>query len=728
VEGEIFLIEEQLIELVAKEISVKANIVKQVVSLLDEGNTVPFIARYRKEVTGGLDEVSIKEIQDKWQYAVQLSERKAEVIRLIDEQGKLTEELQGEIENATKLQRVEDLYRPYKQKRRTRATVAKEKGLEPLATLIWEQKIDDIGKEAIQFLSEEHELHNVEEVLQGANDIIAEWISDDPKFRDYIREITWKIGLVKTTLKSDELDEKGIYSMYYEYEESIRTLVSHRILAINRGEKEEVLRVSVLGPTEKIIAYLEKEILQNNTGKETKDILQVAIEDSYQRLIEPSVEREMRSRLTESAEAQAIDVFSKNLRQLLLQPPLKGRTILSVDPAFRTGCKLAVVNDTGKMLEVGVMYPTAPRNDIEGAEKIVMQMIEKYPVQLIAIGNGTASRETEQFIADVIEKNKLDMPYIIVNEAGASVYSASELARDEFPDLEVEERSAVSIARRVQDPLAELVKIDPKSIGVGQYQHDVSQKELNDSLGFVVETAVNQVGVNVNTASTSLLEHVAGLTKTTAKHVVQKRDELGKFSNRAELKSVPRLGPKTYEQSIGFLRIVDGEHPLDSTAIHPESYDVTERLLEKVGMTLDNIGTNELIDSFKEITMDELAEELDVGKLTLEDIVEALRRPGRDLRDDFPQPILKQKVLSMEDLEEGLEMEGTVRNVVDFGAFVDIGVGQDGLVHISKLANRFVKHPMDVVSVGDVVTVWVDEVDVKRNRIALTMVKKQDEK
>src|SRR5690625_3244963 len=511
--------------------------------------------------------------------------------------------------------------------------------------------------------------------------------------------------------------------MYYEYEESIRTLVSHRILAINRGEKEEVLRVSVLGPTEKIIAYLEKEILQNNTGKETKDILQVAIEDSYQRLIEPSVEREMRSRLTESAEAQAIDVFSKNLRQLLLQPPLKGRTILSVDPAFRTGCKLAVVNDTGKMLEVGVMYPTAPRNNTAGAEKIVMQMIEKYPVQLIAIGNGTASRETEQFIADVIEKNKLDMPYIIVNEAGASVYSASELARDEFPDLEVEERSAVSIARRVQDPLAELVKIDPKSIGVGQYQHDVSQKELNDSLGFVVETAVNQVGVNVNTASTSLLEHVAGLTKTTAKHVVEMRDELGKFTNRTELKKVPRLGPKTYEQSIGFLRIVDGEHPLDQTPIHPESYQVAEKVLEKMDCTLDEVGTETVIEKLANINIRELAADLDIGEPTLVDIVEALSRPGRDLRDDFPQPILKQKVLTLEDLEQGLEMQGTVRNVVDFGAFVDIGVGQDGLVHISKLANKFVKHPMDIVSVGDVVTVCVDDVDVERGRIALTMIK-----
>src|SRR5690625_4182959 len=472
--------------------------------------------------------------------------------------------------------------------------------------MIWKQQLKDVEAEANSYLSEEHELHTVEEVLQGTNDIIAEWISDDAKYRDYIREATWKFGELVTEVKNKDKDEKEIYKMYYDYSEPVRNLVSHRILAINRAEKEDVLRVTLDTPYDRIINYLEKQVLQKDASGACTELLKAAIEDSYKRLIQPSVEREIRNRLTETAEEQAISVFSENLRNLLLQPPLKGRTILGVDPAFRTGCKLAVVNETGKMLAINVMYPTAPRNDEVGAEKIVLEMIHTYSVELIAIGNGTASRETEQFIAKVIEKNNLDIPYIIVNEAGASVYSASTLARNEFPELEVEERSAVSIARRVQDPLAELVKIDPKSIGVGQYQHDVSQKELNDSLGFVVETAVNQVGVNVNTASTSLLEHVAGLTKTTAKHVVQKRDELGKFSNRAELKSVPRLGPKTYEQSIGFLRIVDGEHPLDSTAIHPESYDVTERLLEKVGMTLDNIGTNELIDSLKEITMDEL--------------------------------------------------------------------------------------------------------------------------
>ena len=721
-EGEVIL-KEELIDLVAKETEVKANTVQQVITLLDEGNTVPFIARYRKEITGGLDEVAIKEIQDRWNYAVQLSERKEEVIRLIDDQGKLTEELQHDIQAATKLQRVEDLYRPYRQKRRTRATIAKEKGLEPIAEMIWKQQLKDVEAEANSYLSEEHELHTVEEVLQGANDIIAEWISDDAKYRDYIREATWKFGELITEVKNKDKDEKEIYKMYYDYSEPVRNLVSHRILAINRAEKEDVLRVTLDTPYDRIINYLEKQVLQKDASGACAELLKAAIEDSYKRLIQPSVEREIRNRLTEIAEEQAISVFSENLRNLLLQPPLKGRTILGVDPAFRTGCKLAVVNETGKMLAINVMYPTAPRNDEVGAEKIVLEMIHTYSVELIAIGNGTASRETEQFIAKVIEKNNLDIPYIIVNEAGASVYSASTLARNEFPELEVEERSAVSIARRVQDPLAELVKIDPKSIGVGQYQHDVSQKELNDSLGFVVETAVNQVGVNVNTASTSLLEHVAGLTKTTAKHVVEMRNELGKFANRTELKKVPRLGPKTYEQSIGFLRIVDGEHPLDQTPIHPESYHVAEQLLEKIDCTLDEVGAKTLNEKLLHINIAELAVDLEIGEPTLADIVEALSRPGRDLRDDFPQPILKQKVLSLEDLEKGLEMQGTVRNVVDFGAFVDIGVGQDGLVHISKLANKFVKHPMDIVSVGDVVTVWVDDVDVERGRIALTMIK-----
>lgn len=707
---------------VAKEVSVKEATVQKVIELLHEGNTVPFIARYRKEMTGGLDEVQIKNIQDAWQYATQLSDRKEEVIRLIDEQGKLTDELKQEIEQATKLQRIEDLYRPYRQKRRTRATIAKEKGLEPLALEVYEQIEINLPAEAEKYFSEEHELHTEEEVFAGVNDIIAEWISDEPAFRTYIRDITWKQGTLETTVKKEENDEKGVYSMYYEYTEPIRSIVSHRILAVNRAEKEDVLRVRLLAPDEKILSYIEKQVVKPVGYTASVELIEAAIEDSYKRLIEPSIEREIRNELTEKAEAQAIHIFSENVRNLLLQPPLKGRTVLAVDPAFRTGCKLAVIDETGKVEAIHVIYPTAPRNDIAGATKKVLSCVKEHGVQLIAIGNGTASRETEQFIADVIQENGLDIPYIIVNEAGASVYSASPLAREEFPDLEVEERSAVSIGRRVQDPLAELVKIDPKSIGVGQYQHDVSQKELTESLDFVVETAVNQVGVNVNTASVSLLEHVAGLSKTVATNIVAQRNEQGKFTKRTELKKIPRLGPKTYEQGIGFLRIIDGDHPLDRTPIHPETYGQTEKLLEMIDCTVEDIGTAKLEDKMKDLNIEELAETLEVGTLTLQDIVDALQKPERDPRDDFPQPLLQQNVIGMDDLKEGMEMQGTIRNVVDFGVFVDIGVEQDGLVHISKMANRFVKHPMDIASVGDVVTVWVQDVDKERGRIALTMI------
>ena len=720
VKGEAIL--DHIIQLVAKELNKNKQTIKQVIELLEAGNTVPFIARYRKEATGGLDETEIKAVQDHWTYAVQLHERKEEVLRLIDEQGKLTDDLKEEITSASKLQRIEDLYRPYRQKRRTRATIAKEKGLEPLATLVWEQEKEDIAGEIASYFSEEHDLATQEDVLAGVNDIIAEWISDDATFREQIRHATWQNGILTTTVKNEDIDEKQTYAMYYDYEEPIRKLVSHRVLAINRGEAEDVLRVGIEPPEEKIIAYLQRKVIKVAGTTPVYQILEEAIKDGYKRLIQPAVEREVRNRLTEEAEAQAIDVFSENLRNLLLQPPLKGRMILSIDPAFRTGCKLAVVDETGKMHAIDVIFPTAPRNDYKGSEKIVLQLIDKHTIELIAIGNGTASRETEQFVAQVIEENKLDIPYIIVNEAGASVYSASDLAREEFPNLEVEERSAISIGRRVQDPLAELVKIDPKSIGVGQYQHDVSQKELTESLNFVVETAVNQVGVNVNTASSSLLEHVAGLTKTTANNIIELRHEIGKFTNRKQLKKVARLGPKTYEQSIGFLRVVDGEHPLDQTPIHPESYEATLKLLTEIGVSLDEVGSEELREKLANLNITEMAEVLEIGVPTLTDIVEALRRPGRDMRDDFPQPVLKQKVLTLEDLEQGMELEGTVRNVVDFGAFVDIGVGQDGLVHISKLANHFVKHPMDVVAVGDVVTVWIEDVDAQRGRVALTMI------
>lgn len=712
----------ELEQWVANETKTNTATVKRVISLLEEGNTVPFIARYRKEVTGGLDEVQIKAIQDKYQYAVNLSERKEEVIRLIDEQEKLTEELEQEIRKATQLQRVEDLYRPYKQKRRTKATVAKEKGLEPLADLVWEQQVTNIRGEAEGYLSEEHELTSVDDVLTGVNDILAERISDEPAYREYIRDETMKRGAIHTEAKKAEKDEKKVYEMYYDYDEAVRSLVSHRILAINRGEKEEVLKVTVNPPIERISEYLEKKVITNRGNDESAKILHHAIEDGYKRLIQPSIEREIRSSLTEKAEEQAIEVFSTNLKNLLLQPPLKGKTILGVDPAYRTGCKLAVVDETGKVHEVGVMYPTAPKNDTAGAEKKVMEFISKYNIELVAIGNGTASRETEQFIADVITGNSLDIPYIIVNEAGASVYSASKLAREEFPELQVEERSAASIARRVQDPLAELVKIDPKSIGVGQYQHDVSQKALNESLTFVVETAVNQVGVNVNTASSSLLQYVAGLSKTVAGNIVKQRNDEGKFTNRKQLKKIPRLGAKTYEQGIGFLRIPDGENPLDRTPIHPESYSYTKQLLDSIDSGLDDIGTAQLKDKLAEVDMNQMAEQLGIGKPTLKDIMDALGKPNRDPRDDFPQPLLKKNVLSMEDLNPGMELQGTVRNVVDFGVFVDVGVKQDGLVHISKMADKFVKHPMDIAAVGDVVTVWVESVDTNKGRIALTMV------
>lgn len=714
-------IEAELSQWVANDVKISTQIVNKVVALLNEGNTVPFIARYRKEITGGLDEIQIKLIQDKWEYAENLKNRKEEVIRLIEEQGKLTEELEKEIQSATKLQRVEDLYRPYKQKRRTRATIAKEKGLEPLAEKIWKQESPVLSEEVPTYFSEEHELHTKEDVLAGVNDILAEWISDDPKYREFIRKETYMKGLIQSEGKNVEKDEKKVYEMYYEYNEHVRSIVSHRILALNRGEKEEILKVSIEAPVECIYEYLQKDLISKTVNEDSKNILLAAVEDSYKRLIQPSIEREIRNQLTEKAENQAIAVFSTNLKNLLLQPPLKGKTVLGVDPAFRTGCKLAVIDETGKVHQVGVMYPTAPRNDIEGAEKIILDLL-KYDIELIAIGNGTASRETEQFIANVIRKNNLDLQYIIVNEAGASVYSASKLAREEFPDLQVEERSAASIARRVQDPLAELVKIDPKSIGVGQYQHDVSQKALNESLNFVVETTVNQVGVNVNTASSALLQHVSGLNKTVANNIVKYRNENGKFINRKQLKKIPRLGAKTYEQGIGFLRIIDGNHPLDRTPIHPESYQQTEIFLDMLDCDLSDIGTEKLRTKLNTINKHQVAEQLEIGLPTLEDMMAALGRPERDPRDDFPTPILKKNVLTLEDLKQGMEMQGTVRNVVDFGVFVDIGVGQDGLVHISKMTNHYVKHPMDIVSVGDLVTVWVENVEVEKGRISLSMI------
>lgn len=716
---------ETIIKNIAKELNIQPKQVHNVITLIEEGNTVPFIARYRKERTNGLDEVQIRSITEKWEYAQNLEKRKDEVIRLIEEQGKLTEELKKNIENADKLQQVEDLYLPYKKKRRTKATIAKEKGLEPLAEWLFGLPTEgDVFEKAKEFISEEHEVASLDDALQGARDIIAEYISDTAAFREWIRNETIKKGILKSNVKDEEKDEKKVYEMYYEYEESIHKVVPHRILALNRGEKEEILKVGIEPPVENVLFYLNKQVIKE-IETVAKEQLVVSIEDAYKRLIQPSIEREIRNSLTEKAEDQAIHIFAENLRNLLLQPPLKGKMVLGVDPAYRTGCKLAIVDETGKMLLIDVVYPHPPKAKPEEAKQKVLSLLKEYPIEIVAIGNGTASRETEQFIVDLLKEVDREIYYVIVNEAGASVYSASDLAREEFPDLHVEERSAVSIARRLQDPLAELVKIDPKSIGVGQYQHDVSQKKLSESLTFIVETVVNQVGVNVNTASISLLQYVSGLSKSVATNIVKQRDSEGKFINRDQLKSIPRLGAKTYEQCIGFLRIIDGDHPLDRTSIHPESYEETKQLLNRAGCTLDDLGSEKLNNAIKELNVKEVAVELTIGEPTLRDIIDALIRPERDPRDEVTKPLLKKDILKLEDLQKGMELEGTVRNVVDFGAFIDIGVKQDGLVHISKLSKQFVKHPMDIVSVGDVVTVWVDDVDQKKGRVALTMLPPQ---
>jgi protein Tex len=714
--------QDRMMQQISTELSINFKQVTNVIKLLEEGNTVPFIARYRKEQTGALDEVQIRDISEKWAYIQNLESRKEEVLRLIDEQGKLTEQLAADINKSMKLQQVEDLYRPYKQKRRTKATVAKEKGLEPFAEWILQLPSQgNITYKASEFLNEEKNVNEVEDAIQGAKDIIAEQISDEPKYRQWIRDITYKKGMISSVVKDEEKDEKKVFEMYYEYEEPIQKIVPHRVLAINRGEKEEVLRVAIQSPIDQIVEYIQKQELKNKSTI-VHNIMVETIEDAYKRLIQPSIEREIRKELSEKAEDRAIHIFSQNLRNLLLQPPLKGRMVLGVDPAFRTGCKLVIVDQTGKVLYIGVVYPHTSAEKQKQAKVAVIALLEKYGIELVAIGNGTASRETEQFIVDILKEVNGEISYIIVNEAGASVYSASDLAREEFPDLQVEERSAVSIARRLQDPLAELVKIDPKSVGVGQYQHDVSQKKLNESLTFVVETVVNQVGVNVNTASSSLLQYVAGLSKAVANNIVKKREELGKFSNRKQLKDIPRLGAKTYEQCIGFLRVLEGDQPLDRTSIHPERYGEVNKLLDQLNATISDLGSAALKDKVINLNLKETADVLSIGELTLKDICDALVRPERDPRDDVAKPLLKKDVLKLEDLQQGMELQGTVRNVVDFGAFVDIGVKQDGLVHISKLSNSFVKHPLDVVSVGDVVTIWVDSVDLKKGRVALTMV------
>ncbi|MGG4266373.1 Tex family protein [Peribacillus simplex] len=716
-----------LVKQISNELTLKSHQVQNVIQMLQEGNTVPFIARYRKEMTGSLDEVQIRSIMERWNYLENLGQRKVEVTRSIGEQGKLTEELTRQIEKATKLQEVEDLYRPFKQKRRTKATVAKEKGLEPLANWLLECQLHArVSDKAAEYISAEKEVPSIEEAIAGAQDIIAEHVSDDAELRKWIRAEIFKAGKVVSVVKNEEKDEKKIFEMYYEYEEPVQKIVPHRVLALNRGEKEEVLRISILPRTEIIIGHLERKVIKNNES-EAQSVLKSAIEDGFKRLIMPSVEREIRKELTEKAEDQAIHIFSENLRNLLLQPPLKGKVVLALDPAYRTGCKLAVIDETGKVLDISVIYPHPPVAKLNAAREKTIEILQRFKVEVVAIGNGTASRESEQFIADILKEVKGNISYIIVNEAGASVYSASDIAREEFPDLQVEQRSAVSIGRRLQDPLAELVKIDPQSVGVGQYQHDVSQKKLTESLSFVVETAVNQVGVNVNTASSSLLQYVAGLSKSVAQNIVKKREVEGKFSSRKELKKIPRLGAKTYEQCIGFLRIINGDEPLDRTAIHPENYSAVNKLLKKMGFASEDLGSDALKEELGKLNPAELVNVLEIGEITIKDIIDDLMKPGRDPRDELSKPLLKQDVLKMEDLQTGMELQGTVRNVVDFGAFVDIGVKQDGLVHISKLSNRFVKHPLDIVAVGDVVTVWVELVDSQKQRVSLTMLEPKNQ-
>ncbi len=712
---------ERIIKQVAKELSLSLKQVRTTSELLDEGNTIPFIARYRKEMTGELDENQLRSIEERIVYLRNLEDRKLEVIRIIEEQGKLTGELKNSITQAVKLQEVEDLYRPFRQKRKTRASVAKEKGLEPLAVWIWGQpKQGDALQEAAKYINAELGVEDAESALQGAKDILAENIADDAAIRAWIRRYTLDHGML--TSEAKDAQEESVYENYYDYRELAKKMPPHRILAINRGERENILKVGLEVQAEPAHRHMEGQIIRGASA--VQDVLRAVIEDAYKRLIAPSIEREVRGELTEKGENQAISVFSANLRNLLLQPPIHGKRVLGVDPAYRTGCKLAVVDDTGKLLEVAVTYPTPPHNKKREAAEVFHRMIKQYDIGLIVIGNGTGSRETEQFVAEIIQENGDEsLVYLIVNEAGASVYSASKLAQDEFPDLDVAERSAASIARRVQDPLAELVKIDPKAIGVGQYQHDVSQKVLEESLKAVVESAVNHVGVDVNTASPSLLSYVAGVNATIAKNIVKYREENGRFTNRRQLQKVPRLGAKTYEQCVGFMRIGEGENPLDRTPIHPESYKVVDQLFKELQVALDKLGSKELSVLLSEQQPEELAVKLDVGVPTLRDILDSLQRPGRDPREEMPLPIFRTDVLKIEDLVEGMELQGTVRNVIDFGAFVDIGIKSDGLVHISQLSNGYVKHPMDVVSVGDNVTVWVMNVDTKKGRVGLTMKK-----
>lgn len=710
-----------IIKQIGKDLNIKEIQVEVVLNLLKEGNTVPFIARYRKEATGSLDEEVIRSINEVYEYQVNLLKRKEDVIRLIDEKGMLTDELKEEILKCQKLVEVEDLYRPFKEKKKTKATEAIKNGLEPLANMIMEFKNRDIKKEAKSFLNDK--VTSTEEAIEGAKYIIAEAISDNAEYRKYIRENIVKFGIItsKAKKKAQELDQAKTYEMYYDYSEAIKSIKPHRVLAINRGEKEGILSVNIDVDFSYIINYLEKKVIKkSNTSEEI--YVKEAILDSYKRLIFPSVEREIRSELKETAEITAIDNFSKNVENLLLTPPMKGKTVLGYDPAFRTGCKLAVLDSTGKPLKIEVIYPTEPHNKIEESKKIVLDLIDKYNIDIIAIGNGTASRESEAFIADCIKESKRKVEYIIVSEAGASVYSASKLAINEFPDLTVEKRSAISIGRRLQDSLSELVKIDPKSIGVGLYQHDVTPKKLDESLNFVVTKVVNQVGVNVNTASSSLLSYVSGMNKKAIDAILNERDLKGKFTSREEIKKLKGITPKVYEQAIGFIRIPDGVNPLDKTSIHPESYEVTKKLLESIGMNLNDIGTDKLKEKLDNIDIDKVCLDIKTDKYTLKDIIDDLEKPGRDLRDNMPKPILKSDVLTLDDLHIGDKLQGTVRNVVDFGVFIDIGLHNDGLAHISKLTNKYIKHPSEVVSVGDIVDCYVIDINKEKEKVSLSLI------
>lgn len=712
----------KIIQTISNELNIKYTQVENTVKLIDEGNTIPFIARYRKEATGGLSDEILRDLGDRLNYLRNLETRKQEVKRIIEEQGKLTEEIAKNLDNAITLAEVEDIYRPYKQKKRTKATIAKEKGLDPLAQIIFEQKEKrDIKEIAQEYINQEKEVNTIDDAINGALDIIAESISDNAEYRKKIKIMCYREGIILT--KASKPEEKTNYEMYYDFSENINKIPSHRILAINRGEKEEALKVKIEKPEERILAILNKKIIKETT--QYTDMMKIVIEDSWKRLIEPSIEREIRSDLTQKAEEQAIKVFGKNAKQLLLRAPLKDLTVIGFDPAYRTGCKIAVIDETGKVLDTTTIYPTEPQNDIEGAKKTLLKLIDTYKVNMIAIGNGTASRESEMFVADVIKEVKNTVHYAIVSEAGASVYSASKLATEEYPDINVSLRGAISIARRLQDPLAELVKIDPKAIGVGQYQHDVNQKRLEESLIGVVEDAVNKVGVDVNTATPSLLSYVSGLNKTISKNIVKYRDEHGKIKTRKELLKVPKLGKVAFEQCAGFIRIYDGKNPLEITAVHPESYQVAEQLLEKLGYKKEDIKNKEKLQEIKnglnKVNIDQTSKELNVGQMTLVDIIQELTKPGRDPREEMPKPILRNDVLKLEDLKEGMILTGTVRNVIDFGAFIDIGVKHDGLVHISQMSDKYIKNPSNVVSVGDIVKVKVIGIDKERQKVKLSM-------